>query len=448
MEKTKIGIGFIGFGTVGQGVWKHLQAQREELENRLGVEIAFPRVAVRDLKRERSVSVPENVLTTDPMAVVNDPAVNIVCELMGGTTKAKDYTLAALKHGKVVVSANKALIYEFGREIFDAVKQFGGHYYFEASVAGGIPIIKTLREGLVANRFESIAGIINGTCNYILSRMEAEGKSYEEILRDAKKLGYVEADDRLDLDGWDAFHKAVILAFLAHGKWVSEHDALVEGIRDVTLEDMHRARDFGYRIKLLGMIRRNFKTGALSLGVYPALIPLDKTLARVDGVYNAIKLAGDVAGTTILIGRGAGQDATSSAVISDIVDAMIGIRDDAHKFLTPSDIDACYRLGESARMATMDEIRSKFYLRISILDEPGTLVGLYQALAKHNVSVSRVITYENPEDKNSLVKSGTITLATYPTSEAVMERVVNDLKALPQILTKPLLLRIYEPTRE
>ena len=159
-------------------------------------------------------------------------------------------------------------------------------------------------------------------------------------------------------------------------------------------------------------------------------------------------MAGDVAGTTILIGRGAGQDATSSAVISDIVDAMIGIRDDAHKFLTPSDIDACYRLGESARMATMDEIRSKFYLRISILDEPGTLVGLYQALAKHNVSVSRVITYENPKDKNSPVKSGTITLATYPTSEAVMERVVNDLKALPQILTKPLLLRIYEPTRE
>lgn len=443
MKKTKIGIGFIGFGTVGQGVWKHLQAQREELETRLGLEISFPRVAVRDLTRERGVSVPAEVLTADPMEVVNDPDVNIVCELMGGTTKAKDYTLAALKLGKVVVSANKALIYEFGREVFEAVKTFGGHYYFEASVAGGIPIIKTLREGLVANRFESIAGIINGTCNYILSRMEAEGKSYEEILQDAKKLGYVEADDRLDLDGWDAFHKAVILAFLAHGKWVSENDALVEGIRNVTLEDMHRARDFGYRIKLLGMIRRNFKTGALSLGVYPALIPLDKTLARVDGVYNAIKLSGDVAGTTILIGRGAGQDATSSAVISDIVDAMIGIRDDAHKFLTPSDIDACYRLGETARMATMDEIRSKFYLRISILDEPGTLVGFYSVLAKHGVSVARVVTYEHPGERR-----GTITLATYPTSEAVMERVVEELKTLPQILTAPLLLRIYEPTRE
>lgn len=443
MGKTKIGIGFIGFGTVGQGVWKHLQAQREELEKRLGVEIAFPRIAVRDIKRERSVSVSAKILTTNPYEVVNDPAVNIVCELMGGATKAKDYTLAALKLGKVVVSANKALIYEFGREIFDAVKNFGGHYYFEASVAGAIPIIKTLREGLVANRFESIAGIINGTCNYILSRMEAEEKSYEEILKDAKSLGYVEADDRLDLDGWDAFHKAVILAFLAHGKWVSESDALVEGIRNVTLEDMHRARDFGYRIKLIGMIRRNFKTGALSLGVYPALIPLDKTLARVDGVNNAIKLYGDVAGTTILIGRGAGQDATSSAVISDIVDAMIGIRDNAHKFLTASDIDACYRLGESVRPATMDEICSKFYLRLSILDEPGTLVGVYEVFAKYKISIARVITYEHPNESR-----GTITLATYPTSEAIMERAVAELKALPQILTAPLLVRIYEPTHE
>lgn len=443
MGKTQIGIGFIGFGTVGQGVWKHLLGQREELESRLGIKISIPRIAVRDIRRHRKESVPRELLTTDPMEVVNDPNIDIVCELMGGTTKAKDYTLAALKKGKVVVTANKALIYEFGRELFDAVKNFGGHYYFEAAVAGGIPIIKTLREGLVANHFESIAGIVNGTCNYILSRMESEGKSYEDVLADAKRLGYVEADDRLDLDGWDSFHKAVILAFLAHGKWVSARDAIVEGIRNVTLEDMRRAREFGYRIKLICLIRRNFSSGVLSVGVFPALIPLDNTLARVDGVYNAIKLFGDVAGTTTLIGRGAGQDATSSAVISDIVDATIGIRDDAHKFLTPSDIDACYRLGESARMATDDEICSKFYLRLSILDEPGTLVGMYQVIAKHGVSVARVTTYEHPGQHR-----GTITLATYPTSEAVMDRVVADLNDLPQILAAPLVLRIYEPVHE
>ncbi len=442
-EQKTIGIGFIGFGTVGQGVWKHLNAQRETLEARLGVKISFPRIAVKNINRKRDVVVPAGVLTDDPMSVVNDPAVTIVCELMGGTEEAKDYTLAALKLGKVVVTANKALIYKSGRELFDAVSKFGGHYYFEASVAGAIPIIKTLREGLVANRFASIAGIINGTCNYILSRMEAEGKSYEEILEDAKSLGYVEQDDSLDLDGWDAFHKAVILAFLAHGKWVSEDDALVEGIRQVTLEDMHRARDFGYRIKLIGMIRRDFKTGAMSVGVYPALIPLDKTLARVDGVYNAIKLSGDVAGTTILIGRGAGRDATSSAVISDIVDAMIGIRDNAHKFLTKQDLEACKRLGESARMATMDEICSKFYLRISVVDEPGILVGVYNVFAQNNVSIARVITYEHPGERR-----GTVTMATYPTSEAVMEKVTAELEALPQVRTKPLLLRIYESTRE
>ncbi len=273
--------------------------------------------------------------------------------------------------------------------------------------------------------------------------MEAEGKSYDEILQDAKRLGYVEQDDSLDLDGWDAFHKAVILAFLAHGKWVSEEDALVEGIRKITLEDMHLAREFGYRIKLLGTIKRNFKTGSLTVGVSPSLIPLDKTLARVDGVYNAIKLSGDVAGTTILIGRGAGQDATSSAVISDIVDAMIGIRDNAHKFLTKQDIEACYRAGETVKMATMDEICSKFYLRISVVDEPGILVGVYRVFAENNVSIARVITYEHSGENR-----GTVTIATYPTSETIMEKVIKELTALPQVKSEPLLLRIYEPNIE
>ena len=412
----KIGIGFIGFGTVGQGVWKNLEPQRKELENRLGVEIAFPRIAVRDLNRSRDVDVPAEILTDDPYAVINDPNVDIVCELMGGTSKAKEYTVAALKAGKVVVTANKALIYESGSELFELVKNYGGHYYFEASVAGAIPIIKTLREGLVANRFQSIAGIINGTCNYILTRMQAERKSYETILADAKALGYVEQDDSLDLDGKDAFHKAVILAFLAHGKWVDEDHALVEGIRNVTLEDMDLAQNFGYRIKLIGLIRRNFEKNALSLSVSPSLVPLDKTLARVDGVYNAIKLSGDVAGTTILIGRGAGRDATSSAVISDLVDAIIGIRDDAHKFFTASDIDANYRLGEGLRMATMDEIKSPFYIRVTVADQVGVLAEIYRDLAELNISIAKVATYEHRE-----TSTGTVTLLTYPTSETKME---------------------------
>lgn len=438
----KIGIGFIGFGTVGQGVWKNLDPQRKELENRLGVEIAFPRIAVRDLNRSRDVDVPAEILTDDPYAVINDPNVDIVCELMGGTSKAKEYTVAALKAGKVVVTANKALIYESGSELFELVKNYGGHYYFEASVAGAIPIIKTLREGLVANRFQSIAGIINGTCNYILTRMQAERKSYETILADAKALGYVEQDDSLDLDGKDAFHKAVILAFLAHGKWVDEDHALVEGIRNVTLEDMDLAQNFGYRIKLIGLIRRNFEKNALSLSVSPSLVPLDKTLARVDGVYNAIKLSGDVAGTTILIGRGAGRDATSSAVISDLVDAIIGIRDDAHKFFTASDIDANYRLGEGLRMATMDEIKSPFYIRVTVADQVGVLAEIYRDLAELNISIAKVATYEHRE-----TSTGTVTLLTYPTSETKMEELFERFGKIKNILGKPLLLRVYESTR-
>ena len=438
----KIGIGFIGFGTVGQGVWKNLEPQRKELENRLGVEIAFPRIAVRDLNRSRDVDVPAEILTDDPYAVINDPNVDIVCELMGGTSKAKEYTVAALKAGKVVVTANKALIYESGSELFELVKNYGGHYYFEASVAGAIPIIKTLREGLVANRFQSIAGIINGTCNYILTRMQAERKSYETILADAKALGYVEQDDSLDLDGKDAFHKAVILAFLAHGKWVDEEHALVEGIRNVTLEDMDLAQNFGYRIKLIGLIRRNFEKNALSLSVSPSLVPLDKTLARVDGVYNAIKLSGDVAGTTILIGRGAGRDATSSAVISDLVDAIIGIRDDAHKFFTASDIDANYRLGEGLRMATMDEIKSPFYIRVTVADQVGVLAEIYRDLAELNISIAKVATYEHRE-----TCTGTVTLLTYPTSETKMEELFERFGKIKNILGKPLLLRVYESMR-
>lgn len=438
----KIGIGFIGFGTVGQGVWKNLEPQRKELENRLGVEIAFPRIAVRDLNRSRDVDVPAEILTDDPYAVINDPNVDIVCELMGGTSKAKEYTVAALKAGKVVVTANKALIYESGSELFELVKNYGGHYYFEASVAGAIPIIKTLREGLVANRFQSIAGIINGTCNYILTRMQAERKSYETILADAKALGYVEQDDSLDLDGKDAFHKAVILAFLAHGKWVDEEHALVEGIRNVTLEDMDLAQNFGYRIKLIGLIRRNFEKNALSLSVSPSLVPLDKTLARVDGVYNAIKLSGDVAGTTILIGRGAGRDATSSAVISDLVDAIIGIRDDAHKFFTASDIDANYRLGEGLRMATMAEIKSPFYIRVTVADQVGVLAEIYRDLAELNISIAKVATYEHRE-----TCTGTVTLLTYPTSETKMEELFERFGKIKNILGKPLLLRVYESMR-
>ncbi|MDR2982057.1 MAG: homoserine dehydrogenase [Puniceicoccales bacterium] len=436
----KIGLGIIGFGTVGQGVWKHLSASKRDMEVRMGVKIELIGVCVRDPKKKRAVSIPKTKITTNPHEIIDDPRVNIVCELVGGTTLARDITLHALRQGKVVISANKALICEHGAEVFDAVSKFGGQYFFEASVAGGIPIIKSLREGLVANRFSQIVGIINGTCNYLLTRMEKEGLPYETVLKDARRLGYVEADESLDLDGIDAYHKAVILAFLAHGKWVPRKNTLVEGIRAVTLEDIHRAHEFGYKIKHLAVIRRNFGKGLMTLGVYPALIPLDSVLARVDDVYNGISLTGDVVGTTILVGRGAGQDATASAVIGDIVDAIRTLKGASFKFLTKADLDSYTSMGRTVRMAKMDEINSRFYLRFDISDTHGVLAKIHQAFADEKISIARGIQYEHPGTGR-----GTVTFSTHPTTEAAMERALRRLKRIKTVLEAPLVLRIFNP---
>jgi len=435
----RIGLAIIGFGTVGQGVWKHLAAARGAMEARLGVKIELVGVCVRDPGKPRSVAIPRAKISTDPLALVDDPHVKIVCELMGGTGAAREVTLRALRAGKVVVSANKALISERGAEIFKAVSDHGGQFLFEASVAGGVPVIKSLREGLVANRFSRITGIVNGTCNYLLTRMEREGLSYEDALRDAKRLGYVEADESLDLDGIDACQKAVILAFLAHGKWVPRSKTLVEGIRAVTLEDIQRARDFGYRIKHLAVIRRDFKKGLMTLGAYPALVPLNSILARVDGVNNGISLTGDVVGMTTLIGRGAGQDATASAVIGDIVDAIRTLKGTTAKFLTKADLDSYAALGASARMAEMDEIHTPFYLRFLLRDRPGVSAEIYRAFAQEGISVARVVQYANPG-----TLTGTHTLSTYPVTEAAMERALRAIRRQNSVLGAPLVLRIVE----
>ena len=300
-----VNIGICGLGTVGQGVWKHITRSSAKLESRLGAKLVLKKASVRDLAKKRSVRVGKSRMTTDPMSIATDPSIQIVCELIGGTTLAKDLTLAALRMGKTVISANKALVCGHGPEIFAAARQHGGHYFFEASVAGGIPIIKALREGLVANRFDRIYGILNGTCNYILTRMEREGLSYPEILTEAKALGYAEADESLDVDGWDTAHKASILAYLAHGTWVPTKSMVVEGITKITQADIHYAAQNGYAIKLLALITRDLQNDQLAVSVAPTLLPRTKVLANVNEVYNGISVAGDVVGETVYIGRGA-----------------------------------------------------------------------------------------------------------------------------------------------
>lgn len=433
-EQT-IGIGFLGLGVVGQGVWKHVEANRPALERRLGVKLRLVRAGVRDLRKKRDLRLPARALTTDLESVVDDSGIHIVCELMGGTGQAKELTLRALKQGKSVVTANKALICECGRELFKAARSGGGHYFYEASVAGGIPIIKTLKESLVANRFLLIFGILNGTSNYILTRMEREGLTFDQTLQDARRLGYVEADEALDLDGVDAAHKAAILAYLAHGVWVKPERMLLEGIRRVSLLDIRIAAELGYKIKLIASIRTLENGSALAVSVLPSLIAREEVVAGVDEVYNAVSIHGDIVGRTVLIGRGAGQDATSSSVISDIADAV--------KALTGHPVHEGTEgppVSQKKRLADLESITGRFYLRLKVKDEPGVLARITPLLAREHISLATVNQTPMPDGLGA-----TLFLTTHRTNEKHMGQLMRSLRRLTSILLEPpVLLRIFE----
>jgi homoserine dehydrogenase len=426
-------LGLCGFGTVGQGVWQHLEANRALLRARLGVELRVTRVAVRDARRTRDVRLPRGVLGTDPLAIARDPAVPVVCELMGGTGLAREVTLAALRLGKVVVSANKALICEHGSEILATARRHGGHFLFEASVAGGIPIIKALREGLVANRFPRIYGILNGTCNYILTRMKEQGAPYAEVLADAKRLGYAEADESLDVDGWDTAHKAAVLAWLAHGIWVRTDQMIVEGISRLTPADLRNAATLGFGIKLLAVITRDFRRDELCVRVHPTLLPAGDVIANVNGVFNAVSVTGDVVGTTLYSGRGAGRDATASAVISDLADAASLLRHGKGAHLPGEEPAASSR----CRLAPPERIRSRYYVRLTVRDQPGVLARVASAMARHRVSIATVI--QGPADRP---RAASLVLTTHESDERAIGRTLRRLRALSAVLEDPVLLRI------
>jgi homoserine dehydrogenase len=433
-ESLTLNIGLCGFGTVGQGVWKHLTANRAELESRLGVKLNLARAAVRDPRKARGVKIPAAKLTSDPLAIANDPSIHIVCELMGGTTLARQVTLAALRQGKVVVSANKALICEHGAEIIAAVQKHGGHFFFEASVAGGIPIIKALREGLVANRFPRIYGILNGTCNYILTQMEEHDAPYAQVLAEAKRLGYAEADESLDVDGWDTAHKAAVLAWLAHGVWVKPDQMIVEGISRLTPDDFKNAATLGFGIKLLAVITRDLAKNELSVRVHPTLLPAGNVIANVSGVFNAISVTGDVVGTTLYSGRGAGQDATASAVISDIADAAALLKHGKGGHLLG---EAVTTGGKGARLAPPESIRSRYYLRLTVRDQPGVLARVASVMAKKKVSIASVI-----QSPAAQAGAASLVLTTHQSDERAMQGTLKLLGRLGAVLEAPLLIRI------
>ncbi len=431
-----INIGLCGLGTVGQGVWKHLARTRVDLESRLGIRLEVRSVAVNNVGRKRAVKVPARKLTTDALAIATDPNIHIVCELMGGTDLARQVTLTALRKGKVVVSANKALISEHGAEIFATARKHGGHFFFEASVAGGIPIIKALREGLVANRFPQIYGILNGTCNYILTEMEERDESYGNVLTEAKEMGYAEADEALDVQGWDAAHKAAILAWLAHGIWVNPRQMIVEGIDRITPADFKNASTLGYGIKLLAIIARDFSTNELSVRVHPTLLPESNVIANVSGVYNAVSVTGDVVGTTLYVGKGAGQDATSSAVISDIADAVALLTNCKGMHLIS---EVPLPTDEGVKLSPLENVRGRYYLRLTVRDEPGVLAQVAAVMAKHHVSIASVI--QNPSESTGMAS---LVLTTHESHERAMRDTLRQLSRLTRVVDQPLLLRISD----
>jgi len=398
----QVNLGMIGGGTVGSGVVHALQLNGDLLASRLGIRIDLRKVAVKAFDEPRPYQIPRAYLTTDWRSVVKDPHVHLVAELAGGTTTARAMVLTALRLGKPVVTANKALLSAHGEELFAAAKEHGANLYYEASVAGGIPIIKALREGFIGNRISHLYGIVNGTCNYILTRMKLEGSELEEVLRDAQRLGYAETEPSLDIDGHDSAHKLGILASLAHGFWVSPKEIHVEGIRQVTKLDVQYADHLGYTIKLLGVVKRVAppagaarKPGgrlAVQVAVYPTLIPNTHVLASVNGVFNAVFVRGDVVGDTLFYGRGAGKDATASAVLSDLADAALDLKHGSKRRIPPF-----VPHEQNGVVLPIAAAVSRYYVRVSVVDRPGVLAQIAAILGRAKISIASVIQPEGHE---------------------------------------------------
>jgi homoserine dehydrogenase len=384
---SRVGVGVIGFGTVGTGVAKILLDNATLIRRRVGVPIELVRIADLDVTRDRGIALPPGVLTNDVKEVLNDPNVHIVVELIGGYDFAKRLILDAIAAGKEIVTANKALLALHGEEIFAAASRRGVDVGFEASVGGGIPVIQAVKEGLAANAIQSIYGIINGTSNYILSRMTNEGKGFDETLVEAQRAGYAEADPTFDIEGTDSAHKLAILANLAFGTPINFKELYTEGITHVTKHDIAYARELGYTIKLLGIAK--LVEGDVEARVHPTMLPGDSPLAKIEGVYNAIQLVGDAVGDVVLVGRGAGDLAAGSAVVSDIIASARNLLKGGAGRVPPASFQPNER--RPLRMRPMEEIRSLYYLRFMVIDRPGVLSQIAGELGRCGISISSML---------------------------------------------------------
>jgi homoserine dehydrogenase len=431
--RKAIQVGLIGFGTVGTGVVKILQGNADLMTKRVGAPVSLARIVDLDVTTDRGVSVPRGVLTRDVRDILDDPAIDIVVELIGGYEPAKRFILQALERKKCVVTANKALLADHGEEVFEAAFKAGVDLGFEASVGGGIPIIRSLTEGLAANRILSITGIMNGTSNYILTRMTNEHRDFDEILQEAKREGYAEADPSLDVEGVDAAHKLAIMVNLAYGTPVPMSAIFTEGISRISTVDMEFARELGFTIKLLGIAK--LQESAIEARVHPALVPAGSPIAQVNGVYNAIHLIGDAVGDIVLYGKGAGSLPTASAVVGDIIDlarnriAGVASRVPATSFQWESRMPIAIK--------PMADIESMYYLRCMVKDQPGVLSSISGILGQRGISISSVLQKGRKEGQTV-----PLVILTHRSLERAVQSALQEINALPMVSEPTTLLRM------
>ena len=433
-----IQVGLMGLGTVGGGVFEVLRRNQEEIKRRAGRGIALTMVSRRQVAAARALVGDAAVVVADAREIIRNVEIDIVVELIGGTTIARELVLEAIRAGKHVVTANKALLAVHGTEIFAAAREHGVMVAFEAAVAGGIPIIKALREGLTANRIEWIAGIINGTTNFILSEMRSKGLDFADVLKEAQRLGYAEADPTFDIEGVDAAHKATIMSAIAFGIPVQFDKAYVEGITKLNAADIRYAEQLGYRIKLLGITKRRDDAGGIELRVHPTLVPAKRLIANVEGAMNAVVVHGDAVGTTLHYGKGAGAEPTASAVIADLVDiTRLHTADPDHRVphlaFQPGSL-------HDTRILPIEEVVTSFYLRLQVADQAGVLARITGILAEGNISIDALLQRESAEGEAQT----DVIILTHDTVEGRMNTAIAQMQALPTVLAPIVRIRKEE----
>ena len=436
--RVSVGVGLVGFGTIGTGVVKVLQRNADVIRRRLGFPLELVRIADLDTTRDRGVDLAGIHFDADAGALLADPRVEIAIELIGGTDAARKLILRAIEAGKHVVTANKALLAVHGAEIFDAAARRGVDVAFEASVCGGIPILRSVREGLAANRILSLHGILNGTTNFVLTSMEESGEPFEVVLKRAQQLGYAEADPSFDVDGIDAAHKLTILAAMAFGARISFEEVPAEGIRGVLPLDLLAAREFGYRVKLLGIAKAHDDTGRIEVRVHPTFVSESSLLAKVGGAMNAVAVTGDAVGPTLFYGAGAGELPTASAVVADLIEIAREIQRGSSGRVAP--LAYLPESLEPRPLVPLGEIHASCYLRFTAQDRPGVLGHIAGALGRHEIGIESVI----QQGRGGATRSVPVLVKTHPAPERAVRRALEEIDRLPDVTAPTRMIRIEE----